>query len=257
MLCIATYYQPTTMKTSRLPQILLGVLFIHLIWVILSLVVHSPVLPMPWAVYQHLPQAWSDMPTHLWASLGRIAQGIAYSLSIALIIALAIYRYTRLGRALEAFIYLSYPIPKLALLPVVMLIAGLGEATKVIMIVLIILFQLVVGIRDSLKGIPRESFAIMRSLGATSWQELRHLLLPAITPDLLSALRIAIGTAISVLFVTETYGTIYGMGYYIVDAWMRVDYLGMYGGIVVLSLLGFALFVAIDTLEWVLCRWRR
>ncbi len=245
--------------TKRIVQIGLGVVLIHLVWIVLALVMDSKVLPMPWSVYIHLPNAWSrsTMHVHLWVSLGRVLMGIALSIVLALMLALVIYRSRTLGRILEAFIYLSYPIPKLALLPVVMLLAGLGEVTKVVMIMLIILFQLVVSLRDGLRAIPRDRFVIMQSLGASQWQTFRYLLLPAITPDLLSALRIAIGTAISVLFVTETYGTSHGMGYYIVDAWMRVNYLDMYGGIVVLSLVGFFLFIAIDMVEYILCRWRR
>ena len=57
------------------------------------------------------------------------------------------------------------------------------------------------------------------------------------------------------LFVTETYGTTEGLGYYISDAWMRIDYLDMYGGIVLLSLLGVGLFILIDSLEALLCPW--
>ena len=138
-----------------------------------------------------------------------------------------------------------------------MLLFGLGESTKVIMIVLIILFQLVIGLRDSLRQIPRDKLALMSSLGANYWQCLRHVYLPAILPDSLSALRIALGTAISVLFVTETYGSTLGMGGYIVEAWMRVNYLDMYGGIMMLSLMGFSLFLIIDTLEWLICPWTR
>lgn len=50
------------------------------------------------------------------------------------------------------------------------------------------------------------------------------------------------GTAISVLFFTETFGTKYGIGYFIMDSWLRVNYLDMYAGIVVLSLIGLFLF---------------
>ena len=64
-------------------------------------------------------------------------------------------------------------------------------------------------------------------------------------------------TAVSVLFFTETFGTQYGMGYYIMDAWLRVNYLDMYAGIVVLSLMGLLLFGLIDMAEYVTCRWRR
>lgn len=85
---------------------------------------------------------------------------------------------------------------------------------------------------------------------------MRHLILPAITPEALSTLRVAIGTAISVLFVTETYGTNKGMGFFIVDAWMRISYTEMYVGIVVLGMAGFLLFLLVDGLETALCRWR-
>ena len=64
-------------------------------------------------------------------------------------------------------------------------------------------------------------------------------------------------TAVSVLFFTETFGTQYGMGYYIMDAWLRVNYLEMYAGILVLSGMGLLLFGLIDLLEYVTCRWQR
>lgn len=244
--------------TSKLLQILLGIAGLHILWWAVALIVDAPVLPEPYKVYAHLPVPLEqEMPKHLLTSLWRITQGIIYSLGLALGLALLIFRFRRLGNTLEAFVYLSYPIPKLALLPVAMLLLGLGEATKITMIVLIILFQLVVGLRDSLRSVARDHIAIVRSLGVGFGGEFKHVLLPAILPDLLSALRIAIGTAISVLFVTETYGTSLGMGYYIIDSWMRVDYLDMYAGIVMLGVMGFVLFILVDLLEWVLCPHRR
>ena len=134
-----------------------------------------------------------------------------------------------------------------------MLIGGLGEGTKVVMIVLIILFQLAVSMRDALLIVPREHFMLAQSLGASTAGILRHVLIPAVLPAFLSALRVAIGTAISVLFVTETYGTTLGLGYYITDAWMRISYLDMYAGVVLLSLIGVLLFILIDLAEVSLC----
>ena len=242
----------------RLQAILLGAVSLHLLWVLLAWLINNLALPYPWLVYQHLPSLLTgEMLAHLGLSALRVLLGILYSLLIAIPIALLLFSSHRIGRILETLIYLSYPIPKLALLPIVMLLFGLGESTKVIMIVLIILFQLVIGLRDSLRQIPRDKLALMSSLGANYWQCLRHVYLPAILPDSLSALRIALGTAISVLFVTETYGSRLGMGGYIVEAWMRVNYLDMYGGIMMLSLMGFSLFLIIDTLEWLICPWTR
>lgn len=245
-------------STKYLRGILLGGGLLHLLWLVLAYLLSSPVLPYPWVVYEHIPKLLTEsLGEHLFVSLGRILAGIMVSLLMSIPLAYLLFRAKAVGRSLEAFIYLSYPIPKLALLPIVMLFAGLGEATKVIMIVLIILFQLVIGLRDSLRAIPRDTFALLRSLGANGWQELRHLYLPALLPDVFGALRIALGTAVSVLFVTETYGTSHGMGYYIVEAWMRVNYTDMYAGIVLLSLMGFILFLLLDLLEYWLCPWRR
>lgn len=236
---------------------LLGILLLNLFWAIAFWLLGSTVIVSPLEVCKHLPSLFCEgMGEHLWASLRRLFIGLPIALFAGAGIAWVMYRWLLFGRMMSAFTYLAYPIPKLALLPIVMLIAGLGDAGKVTMIVLIILFQVVINLRDSLQNIPRESFLIATSLGASEWQLLRHILLPATLPDFLSTLRVAIGTAISVLFVTETYGTDRGMGYYIIDAWMRFDYLDMYGGIVVLSVSGFVLFLLTDLLELRLCNWR-
>ena len=131
----------------------------------------SEVLPAPWTVYAHLLRMdGSSLLTHALVSLERIGWGILIATLLASVIALVMMLYPRVGRVLSTFIYFSYPIPKLALLPMVMLLGGLGEITKVVMIVLIILFQLSVSMRDALLSIPREHFAVTRSLGAGTLQ---------------------------------------------------------------------------------------
>ncbi|MCK9179479.1 MAG: ABC transporter permease subunit [Bacteroides sp.] len=195
------------------------------------------------------------MNTHLLASLKRILLGVGIAIGIGLLITFLFIQSNKTKLIIDSIVYISYPIPKLALLPIVMLLAGIGETTKIIMIVLIIVFQIIISLRDGVNKIPKESLLVATSLGINEKQKLRHIILPAITPDLLSTLRVAIGTAISVLFVTETYGTNKGMGYFIVDSWMRINYMHMYAGIVILSLLGFLLFIIIDLLEISTCQW--
>ncbi|MDR0973969.1 MAG: ABC transporter permease [Prevotellaceae bacterium] len=238
-------------------NILLGALLVNAVWWTAARIFQTPALVDPLTVYAHLGDAWQQsMSTHLAASLWRVTVSVVLAGMIGLAVALWMVRARYAGKLLNAFVYFSYPVPKLALLPIVMLLAGLGDLTKIIMIVLIIVFQIIVNLRDSLLQIPAESYVMLTSLGANRRQLFRHVTLPAVLPGLLSALRVAIGTAISVLFVTETYGTDRGMGYYIVDAWMRINYVDMYAGIVVLSMAGFFLFLLIDLLEKALCRWR-
>lgn len=240
-----------------LGRVLMGALLLNLLWYLAALLLNTPVLVNPLTVYSQIGTVWQQsMSAHLLASLLRIVIGISIALVLGFMVALSMFRYKNFGRVMDSFVYFCYPIPKLALLPIIMLLAGLGDVTKIIMIVLIIIFQIIVNLRDSLRNISKESFLVLTSLGATHAQLMRHLILPAITPEALSTLRVAIGTAISVLFVTETYGTNKGMGFFIVDAWMRISYTEMYVGIVVLGMAGFFLFLLVDGLETALCRWR-
>ncbi|NLZ73808.1 MAG: ABC transporter permease subunit [Bacteroidales bacterium] len=241
---------------SNALKIILGFLILNLIWFVGSKCTTTHLIVNPIDVYRMLPEIWNQsINMHLLASLNRIVIGITLAVFIGLLFTYLLIQNKVSQIIIESFTYIAYPIPKLALLPIVMLLAGIGEATKIIMIVLIIVFQIIINLRDGINKIPQESLLVALSLGINQRQKLRHIILPAITPDLLSTLRIAVGTAISVLFVTETYGTDKGMGYFIVDSWMRINYMEMYAGIVILSLFGFLLFIIIDLLELFTCQW--
>ena len=181
--------------------------------------------------------------------------GIAIAILLGLPLGFLMGYFEKVDKLLSPLVYFTYPVPKLALLPIVMLLFGLGETSKLIMIVIIIVFQIIITARDAVKDIPGD-FPFAQLLGASKLQMLSQIILPASLAEVLTSIRLALGTAVSVLFFTETYGTEYGMGYFIMDAWLRVNYLDMYAGIVVLSLMGFCLFIAIDIAEKYLCSWR-
>lgn len=236
---------------------LCGAAALLLLWQGAAVLADLPVVPGPAAVLANLGRTFTDkIALHGLFSLWRIVAGALCAIIIGIPVGLCMGYFPRLDRVLSPVIYLTYPIPKIALLPVVMLLAGLGEAAKIVMIVMIIVFQVIVAVRDGVRSIPGEMYYPLYSLGAGFPAILREILIPASTPRFLSALRIAMATAVSVLFFTETFGTEYGMGYYIMDAWMRVNYLEMYSGIVVLSIMGLGLFAVIDWLERKLCRWQ-
>lgn len=245
-------------KIGRIFQeALLGAVLVNLLWYIASVTFRINALTNPLIVYSNLGEVLKkSMGMHLFASLERILLGVGIAVILGVATGLFMSRSRVANKILGSFVYFTYPVPKLALLPVVMLLAGIGNMAKVIMIILIIIFQIIIATRDAVKNIPEENYYILTSLGANQWTIMKNLTFPAILPDLLTTLRIAIGTAISVLFVTETYGTDQGMGYFIVDAWMRINYVDMYAGIVILSMMGFILFFLIDILETILCKWK-
>ena len=89
----------------------------------------------------------------------------------------------------------------------------------------------------------------VRSLGASRFDIYRHVVVPASLPDIFTALRIGTGTAIAVLFLAETIAGSDGIGYYIGDAWGKIDYPAMFAGIIGMALLGVGLYEALDALE--------
>jgi len=228
-----------------------------IVWQAVAMLLKIPIIPTPVAVFDDILQIFhSRMEIHLLYSLGRIIAGIAISILLGVSLGLLMGYYARVDKILSPLVYFTYPVPKIALLPIVMLLFGLGEASKLIMIVLIIVFQIIITARDAVKNIPQEIFRSLQSLGAGRRQVFNEIIIPASLPEVITATRLALGTAVSILFFTETFGTEYGMGYFIMDAWMRVNYLDMYAGIVMLSILGFCLFSVLDVAEKYFCSWR-
>jgi NitT/TauT family transport system permease protein len=182
--------------------------------------------------------------------------GVGLSLISGVFIGLLMAYSKNWNKVLNPLVYFTYPVPKTALLPVAMLLFGLGDSSKVILIVLILVFQVIIAVRDAVLNISQETYNPIRSLGASKLQIFKYITLPSILPAMLTNLRLSIGTALSILFFAEGYGTQLGIGYYILDAWTRIDYLGMYAGIIAISLFGFVLFVLIDILEEAVCQWK-
>lgn len=244
-------------QTKKWQGALYSALAVLLTWWLVAWLAGLPIIPSPVAVFYNIIDIFKPrMEIHVWYSLLRISAGIVISLLVGVPLGFLMGYFDRVDRLLSPLVYFTYPVPKLALLPVVMLIFGLGETSKLIMIVLIVIFQIIISARDAVKGIPQEIYRSLQSLGASRFQMLKEIIIPASASEVLTSTRLALGTAISILFFTETFGTEYGMGYFIMDSWMRVNYLDMYAGIVVLSFMGFCLFTVIDLIENRLSSWR-
>jgi len=233
-----------------------SLIVIFLGWFILSIVLESAVVPAPPAVFKVLADnLLSEIIPHLSMSLYRITAAVISSLLIGVTIGIISGMHKNIDRFLAPLIYLLYPIPKIAFLPVFMLLFGLGDLSKIILVFVIVIFQIIVTTRDGVKNIDSKYFASARSLGMNRFDIYKHLVFPAVLPGILTALRITIGTSIAVLFFAENFAVRLGIGYYIMNSWAMVNYLKMYSGIIAVSFLGLALFKLIDILEKKYCSW--
>ncbi len=229
-----------------------------LIWWILSFTLNKPFLPGPLEVFVVMVTRFREgvLPPHLGISLVRVLAALVFSFIPALILGILAGRNPLADRLMSPAVYLLFPIPKVALLPIILLFMGLGDGSKIFFVALIVFFQFYLNIRDEAAGISRQYFDSLTTLGGGKLDELRHIVLPALMPRIFSSLRMTLGTAIAVLFLAETFATRTGIGWFIMDAWSRIAYADMYAGILSLSLAGLVLFLILDLFEGRVCRWK-
>ena len=237
---------------------LLSLGLILAVWKIVALILHSPVLPQPEAAFLATGRAimTSDFWMHFADSTYRVVISIVISLAIAFPLGIALGYNTKLDRIIAPVLFLTYPIPKIVFLPVVLVLFGLGDVSKIVLITLIITYQLLIIIRDGVSNINKKHVETIRSMGGGNSQVVFQVLIPAAFPAMFTALRLSAGTAITVLFIVETYATRTGLGYYIMNAWSKAAYDVMFAGIIGMSVLGIILYAIFSSMEKVICRWK-
>jgi NitT/TauT family transport system permease protein len=250
----------------RKRDLLLGTLVLLAAWQGLSWLVSSGVLPVrarsnilpgPLEVF---PVFAAELPVslggHVLVSLWRVVASMALAVLLAVPAGLVLGQSRALNRLFSPLIYLTYPVPKVVLVPVVVLLLGAGDLSKIAVITLILFFQILVLVRDAAANLRSELIQSVRSLGAGRRALFFYVYLPASLPAVLTALRVSVGIAVAVLYVAELYATRQGLGYYIfLQGSTLLNFPAMYAGIVAMALLGLGLYFAVDWLERRLCPW--
>ncbi len=227
-------------------------------WQAAAWLVGSEVLPGPGAVTVAFIRGLvgGDLARDMGMSAYRVVVSVALSVATAAPLGLALGLSRTAYRLTAPLVYLTFPVPKIVLLPILLMFLGIGDSSKIAVIFLILFSQVLVVVRDAAASVRPELALSVRSLGASWRQMLRYVFLPASLPALLTALRISVGTAIAVLFFVESFGTTSGLGYYIlVKGWGRLAYVDMYAGVLAMALLGLALYFSLELLERRTCGW--
>jgi NitT/TauT family transport system permease protein len=242
------------MKRQRarwVDYLLTGVVLLSL-WQLIAWAINRPVLPGPveviTAFFTELFQG--NLAIHWLASLWRVAAGTILAIVTAVPAGLVLGQSARLNKIFAPTVYLLYPIPKVVLVTVLLLLLGTGDLAKIILIFLVLFFQILVLVRDQAATIRPELILSVRSLGAGRRALLQYVYLPASLPAILTALRQSVGTSVAVLYVAESFATQNGLGYYIsLNGSTLFNYPAMYAGIIAMSILGLSLYFGVDALE--------
>ncbi|HOW54345.1 MAG TPA: ABC transporter permease [Syntrophorhabdaceae bacterium] len=235
---------------------ILAVCFLLAFWYALSLLVNSNVIPPPHTVFRNfLNEDPLLFIKHFTASFMRILSALLLSIAFGVPAGILIGRSRLLDKLTSSVIYIVYPVPKIVFLPIVIILLGLGNSSKIFIIFFIVFFQILVTTKDAAKSIGDEEILSVRSLGGSTMDVFRHVIIPAILPGIFTSARIAIGTCVAVLFFVESFATEEGLGYLIIDSWSKFDYILMYNAIIAMGTLGLILYMAVDRLQKYLCPW--
>ncbi|MBS5925468.1 MAG: ABC transporter permease [Clostridium sp.] len=235
---------------------LYGIAMIVILWWILSFVIGSNMVPTPYDTLKELVELFQqDFLFHIIYSFYRIMSSVTMSLLIGIPIGILLGVNKYIDKIVSPITYLLYPIPKIAFLPIFMVVFGIGDKSKIILMITIIIFQIIIVTKDGVKEIDKDILISAKVMRFNGINMITKVILPAILPKVFSALRVSIGIAISALFFSENYATRYGLGYFIMNSWSMVDYKGMFAGVLALSIMSLIIFKIIDYLEKKICLW--
>ncbi|MGE0053490.1 MAG: ABC transporter permease [Hyphomicrobium sp.] len=202
--------------------------------------------------YAFLPDArtglylfWSDTS----ASLVRLLSALAISTLIALVAGVLIGLLPLARATFAPIVAVASMVPPLALLPILFIVMGLGEASKITLIVIGTTLKLVRDLALRVEEIPREQIIKAQTLGASTWQIATRIVIPQMLPRLIDALRLEIGPAWLFLIAAEAIAADSGLGYriFLVRRYLSMDVIIPY--VIWITLLAFVMDAGLRLLQ--------
>ena len=193
---------------------------------------------------------------HVGASLFRALSGFLIAVVFIIPLGLAVGWYQRLGNALNQLIEVLRNTAPLALLPVFILLLGIGEVSKITMVVYSCAWPLLLNTSAAVKQIDPLLIKSARTMGATPLQLFRKVILPASLPMIFVGIRLASAAAMLVLVASEMVGAKAGLGYLIIYGQYSFLIPQMYFGILAITVMGLTFNSVLEALERRFTRWR-
>jgi ABC-type nitrate/sulfonate/bicarbonate transport system permease component len=232
--------RPVGPAASRAALGLTGLLAALAAWQATSLVVHNPIYPSATSALSDIGTMFTggNLASVVGVSLVRL--GLGFGLSGLLGVGLGLLLgYSRTARDyLSSVVDFLRSIPFPLVLPLLVLLAGLGTSTVVLLVVLTALWPVLVTTADAAASVDPLVHDVVRACKLSRARAFRRVLVPAILPEILAGLRVAVGVSLAGLVIAEMIGSSNGIGYFIVNAESSYDSRATFAGVVVLGGIG-------------------
>lgn len=178
---------------------------------------------------------------HAWITLYRAAAGFGLALVAGVLLGTLMARSRWIEALVEPIFSFGYPIPKISLYPVFIMVFGLGTGSKVALVFLECLYPIAVHAHAGMRSADRVLIWAAANMGASPVQLFRKVLVPAALPTLFSGLRIALPVALIVTIITELIGESRGLGYFVTFHTASFEYARAFAAFAVIAVIGFCL----------------
>lgn len=195
---------------------------------------------------------WGDIQ----ASLYRIFAGFVLGTIPGVLLGLAMGLWWPVRVFLMPLATAIYAIPKIAILPLVIIAFGIGELSKIMIVAISIFFMIALSTMSGVLAIDDQFHDVATNLGANRWDMILTVALPGSLPSIFTGMRLALGFALIVIVGTEFLNADKGIGWVIWNNYQILRIKEMYVGLIVTGLMGWAMSLALDVVERYAIPWR-
>lgn len=243
------------LESSWRPLLLL-VLLLLAWWAVSAAGLVAPYLvPAPSQVLDELVAEWEFLAAHTYVTAYETVIGFVLAAALGLLAAVAIVYSRTVEKTLYPVLLFAQVIPKIAIAPLFVVWLGFGPTPKILVAILIAFFPVVIDGVAGFRSVDPEMLDLSATMGATRLQTFRKIRFPAALPHIFSGLKVAATLAVVGAVVGEFVGANEGLGYVLLIANGNLNGPLLWAGLIIMSLLGIVLFLAIDVAERLLLPW--
>lgn len=231
-----------------------------LIWELLgrASLIDTRFFPVPSSIFAQMATLAEsgELWTNTWASLRRLFIGFWIGLVPALALGVVMGLYRPVRAALQPLISGTYPIPKSALLPLILLIFGLGESSKIVMVAIGVFYPVVINTVAGVMNVSKIYYDVATNYGASRWQVFRTVAIPGAMPSIMTGIELGAGLGLILIAIAEMVGAQSGLGYMVWNAWQLYSVETMYVGLLAIAVIGYLLALLLGAVSKRLTPWR-
>jgi ABC-type nitrate/sulfonate/bicarbonate transport system permease component len=248
------------MRRSRLLMAVLSPLLILLVWEILVRMhlLDARFFPTPSSIIEELFSLLQSGRIYInigW-TLQRVLIGFALGAVPGIVFGVLLGLSPTARDFLQPAISALYPVPKIALFPLIMMIFGIGEASKWAIVAVAVFFQVFYSTLAGVVNIERIYLDVALNFKASRWQTWKTIAFPGALPFIFTGCQLGFGMALIMVIIAENFGTEVGLGYLIWQSWQVFEVRDMFVYLLLVSLLGYVSQVLILRLQNAVLPWK-